>query len=134
VIFHEDFTGASQQVWKNFMEVMNASVLAFEIIGTIAFANCAQLPSVKIPDRCRVGNQAFVSCKNLQSVEVGPTTILGSHVFSTEVNINGKARHKLYDKEITRLPSYVNGGNCKEYGFARSAVEKCLNNKKAEGS
>jgi hypothetical protein len=81
-----------------------------------------------------VGNQAFVSCKNLQSVEVGPTTILGSHVFSTEVNINGKARHKLYDKEITRLPSYVNGGNCKEYGFARSAVEKCLSNKKAEAS
>jgi hypothetical protein len=59
---------------------------------------------------------------------------LGSHVFSTEVNINGKARHKLYDKEITRLPSYVNGGNCKEYGFARSAVEKCLSNKKAEAS
>ncbi len=124
--------------WGAFMNCSRLKTISLPIrlstIGTIAFANCTQLPSVKIPDRCRVGNQAFISCKNLQSVEVGPTTILGSHVFSTEVTINDKVRHKLYDKEITRLPSYVNAGNCKEYGFARSAVEKCMNNKKAEAS
>lgn len=99
-------------------------------IGKLAFAKCAQLPSIKIPDHCRVDNQAFVSCSNLQSVELGPTTTLGHMVFATEVTIGGKVRHALYDKEISRLPSYINIGNCKEYGFSRSSVEKYLSQNK----
>jgi hypothetical protein len=100
-------------------------------IGTIAFANCSQIPSIKIPDQCRVDNQAFVSCTNLQSIELSPTANLGHMVFASEVTIDGRIRHALYDKEITRLPSYINMGNCKEYGFARSSVEKLLNQRKA---
>ena len=48
-----------------------------ENIGKIAFANCSQIPSISIPDRCRVGDMAFVSCTGLQSIEIGSTTILG---------------------------------------------------------
>lgn len=99
-------------------------------IGTVAFANCSQLPSIKIPDHCRVDDQAFVSCTNLQSVELSPTANLGHHVFASEVTIDGKIRHALYDKEIRRLPSYVNMGNCKEYGFSRSSVENLLSQSK----
>ena len=99
-------------------------------IGTIAFANCTQIPSIKIPDQCRVDDQAFVSCSGIQSVELSPTANLGHHVFASEVTINGMVRHALYDKEISRLPSYVNIGNCKEYGFARSSVEKYLSQNK----
>ncbi len=95
-------------------------------IGTIAFANCGQILSVKIPDKCKVDNQAFVSCTNLQSIELSPTVNLGHYVFATEVNIDGKVRHALYDREIRSLPSYVNMGNCTEYGFARPSVEKCI--------
>ena len=101
-------------------------------IGTIAFANCVQIPSVKIPDHCRVDEQAYVSCTNLQSVEVSPTAILGHHVFASEVTLAGKTRHALYDKEIRRLPSYVNAGNCKEYGFSRTSVEKYLSQYKGK--
>jgi hypothetical protein len=59
-------------------------------IETIAFANCKSLPSVIIPDRCRLGDQAFVSCNNLKVVDVPPTVILGHHVFASETIINGK--------------------------------------------
>lgn len=101
-------------------------------IGTIAFGNCSQLPSVKIPDHCRVDDQAFVSCVNLQSVEISPTVVLGHQVFASEVTIKNKVRHALYDKEIIRLPSYVNAGNCREYGLAKSAVEKYLTRNKGK--
>lgn len=93
-------------------------------IETIAFANCSQLPSVTIPDRCRVGNQAFISCTNLHLIDMGTTTILGSYVFASEVKVDGKIRHRLYDKEIRRLPSYVNEGNSREYGLSPASVGK----------
>lgn len=101
-------------------------------IGTIAFGNCSQLPSVKIPDHCRVDDQAFVSCVNLQSVEISPTVVLGHQVFASEVTIKNKVRHALYDKEIIRLPSYVNAGNCREYGLSKSTVEKYLTQNKGK--
>lgn len=93
-------------------------------IETIAFANCSSLVSVKLPDQCRVADQAYVSCDNLQSIELSPTTILGHHVFASEVNVNGKVRHALYTGEVRRMPSYINIGNCNEYGFSASTVEK----------
>lgn len=97
------------------------------VIETIAFANCSSLSSVKIPDQCRVGDQAYMSCSNLQSVELSPTAILGHQVFAREVAVNGKVRHALYNGEIRRLPTYINIGNCNEYGFAVPAVMKLTN-------
>ena len=121
--------------WGAFMNCTRLKTISLPVqltnIGPIAFANCSSLPSVKLPDRCRVGDQAYVGCDNLQSVEVGATTILGSKVFASEVNINGQLRHKLYDREIRRIPSYVNVGNCTEYGFASSAVERVSSKNKA---
>ena len=93
-------------------------------IETIAFANCTSLVSVKLPDQCRVADQAYVSCDNLQSIELSPTTILGHHVFASEVNVDGKVRHSLYTGEIRRIPSYINLGNCNEFGFSKTTVEK----------
>ncbi len=121
--------------WGAFMNcnhLRNISIpVKMKTIETLAFANCVQLLSVKIPDQCRVEKQAFVSCTNLQSVELSPTATLGHHAFASEVTIDGKIRHALYDKEILRLPSYVNIGNCKEYGFSRPAVETYLGKHKA---
>lgn len=121
--------------WGAFMNCSRLKTISLPVgltnIGPIAFANCSSLPSVKLPDRCRVGDQAYVGCDNLQSVEVGATTILGNKVFACEVMVNGQIRHKLYDREIRRIPSYVNAGNCREYGFARSAVEKVSGKNKA---
>ena len=101
-------------------------------IETIAFANCKSLPSVIIPDRCRLGDQAFVSCNNLKVVDVPPTVILGHHVFASETIINGKVRHALYEGEIRRLPSYINIGNCQEYGFSKESVDKCTSKIKSD--
>ena len=103
-------------------------------IETIAFANCGSLSSIKLPERCRVGNKAFASCNNLQTIEMGLTTILGSHVFASEIEINKVIRHRLYNNEIRKLPSYVNVGNCKEYGLARACVENYLDQKKETGN
>ena len=91
-------------------------------IETIAFANCDALPSVQIPDQCRVGDQAFASCDNLKSIELSPTTILGHYVFAGETNIDGMPRHTLYSGEVRRMPAYVNKNNCNEYGFAPSVI------------
>lgn len=93
-------------------------------IETIAFANCSSLVSVKLPEKCRVGDQAYVSCSNLNSIEVSPTTILGHYVFASEVKTGDRVRHSLYNGEIIRLPAYINVNNCNEYGFAKAAVEK----------
>ena len=116
--------------WGAFLNCERLRTISLPIqlqnIGTIAFANCSQISSVKIPDQCRVENQAFANCNNLQSIEVAPTTILGHHVFANEVTIKHKLRHSLYNKEIRRIPAYINLGNCNEYGLARSSVEKYL--------
>lgn len=94
-------------------------------IETIAFANCTALPSVIIPDRCRLGDQAFVSCNNLKIIDVAPTVIIGHQAFASEVVVDGVTRHAMYEGEIRRLPSYVNLGNCQEYGFSKASVDKC---------
>ena len=93
-------------------------------IETIAFANCSSLASVKIPDQCRVADQAFVSCTGLQALELSPTSILGHLVFASEVKIENKIRHALYHGEIRHLPSYINKGNCEQFGFSVAAVER----------
>ena len=96
-------------------------------IETIAFANCTALPSIMIPDRCRVADQAFASCKNLKMIDIAPTTIIGHYAFASEINIDGVTRHALYTGELRRLPSYVNLGNCNEFGFSKESVDKCTN-------
>ena len=95
-------------------------------IETIAFANCWSLTSLKLPDKCRVGDQAFMSCTNLSSLELSPTTMLGHQVFGNEVAVGNKIHHSLYDGEIRKLPSYINVDNCHEYGLAASAVKKVV--------
>jgi hypothetical protein len=103
-----------------------------KIIETIAFANCSSLISVTIPDQCRVGDQAFVSCDNLKSIEMSPTAIIGHHAFASEVNVDNKVRHTLYNGEIIRLPAYINPDNSHEYGLASAAVEKLTKNRAVE--
>lgn len=101
-------------------------------IETIAFAKCSALPSVKLPDHCRVGDLAFVSCTNLKNVEIAPTAMLGRMVFAREQNINGKVSHTLYAGEVRRLPSYINKENCNEYGIDPKAVEDLVDNRAVE--
>lgn len=103
-----------------------------ENIGKIAFANCSQIPSISIPDRCRVGDMAFVSCTGLQSIEIGSTTILGNNVFATERKVAGETVHNPYAREIRRIPPYVNTGNCVGFGLSVAAVENYQ--KRAKGS
>lgn len=98
-------------------------------IGTIAFANCDALASVKIPDQCRVGDQAFASCDNLKSIELSPTSILGHYVFAGETMHEGRPRHTLYSGEVRKVPAYINKENCNEYGFAKSAIESLVANR-----
>lgn len=120
--------------WGAFYNCVRLKTISLPIslnnIETIAFAECNSLPSVKIPERCRVGDKAFASCTNIQNIELGLTTILGSHVFASEVEIDNVIRHRLYNNEIRKLPSYINVGNCKEYGFSRASVENYLDQRK----
>ncbi len=93
-------------------------------VETIAFANCPSITSVKIPDQCRVEEQAFLNCPGIQGIEVSPTASLGKYVFASEVKTDGKTKHTLYNGEILRLPTYINVGNSRTFGIARSAVER----------
>lgn len=115
--------------WGAFMNCTRLRNISLPVqvknIETIAFANCTSLPSVTIPDRCRLGDQAFVSCKEIKMIDIAPTAIIGHHVFASEVVVNGVTRHALYEGEIRRLPSYINLGNCQEYGFSKESVDKC---------
>ena len=117
--------------WGAFLNCVRLRNLSLPVqlknIETIAFANCQALPSINIPDRCRLADQAFVSCTNLKMVDVAPTVILGHHAFAREVEINGVKRHALYEGEIRRLPPYVNVGNCQEFGFSKESVDQCTN-------
>jgi len=101
-------------------------------IETIAFANCTSLPSAIIPERCRVADQAYMSCNNIKMVDIAPTAIIGHLVFADEVMVNGKTRHAMYAGELRRLPSYVNIGNCQEFGLSKESVDKCTNQRKVE--
>lgn len=101
-------------------------------IETIAFANCNSLVSVTIPNQCRVGDQAFVSCDNLKSIELGATSIIGHHVFASEISVNNKVRHSLYTGDIIRVPSYINPDNSHEFGLSKSSVEKLVKGKEME--
>lgn len=116
--------------WGAFMDCYRLRNISMPIqlshIETIAFANCNSLASVKIPDNCRVDNQAFVSCDNLKSIELGATSIIGHHVFASEINQGNRVRHTLYNGEIVRLPAYINPDNGHEFGLGRSSVEKCV--------
>lgn len=125
-----DLTEIGWGAFLNCSRLRNISLpVQVRLIETIAFANCNSLASVTIPDQCRVGDQAFVSCDNLRSIEMSPTAIIGHHAFASEVNINNKVRHSLYNGEIIRLPAYVNPDNSHEYGLASAAVEKLTKNR-----
>jgi len=117
--------------WGAFMNcshLRNFSMpLQLRSIETIAFANCTSLPSVTIPERCRIADQAFVSCTNVKMIDIAPTAIIGHYAFAHEVTYNGKKRHALYEGELRRLPAYVNVGNSNEFGFSKESVDKCTN-------
>ena len=121
-------TELTEMGWGAFLNctrLRNISLpIQLKLIETIAFANCSSLVSVTIPDQCRVGDQAFVSCDNLKSIEMSPTAIIGHHAFASEINMNNKIRHALYNGEIIRIPPYINPNNSNEYGIASEAVEK----------
>ena len=95
-------------------------------IETLAFGQCGSLTNVRIPAQCRVGNQAFISCFSLKSINLGSTTILGDYVFASEVTVDNKVRHAMYDGEILGLPTYVNALNCNSFGLSKKVVEKCM--------
>jgi len=122
--------------WGAFMNCTHLRNISLPItlrnIETIAFANCSALPSITIPDRCRLADQAFVSCRNVKMIDVAPTAIIGHHTFATEVEVSGKKRHALYSGELRRLPSYVNLGNCNEFGFSKESVDKCTNKEQSD--
>lgn len=99
-------------------------------IGTIAFANCYNLNSIKIPDQCLVQEQAFLNCVGIRSIEVSPTATLGNYVFASETTIEGKVRHTLYNYEVSRLPAYINTGNCHNYGLSKDVVDRYNNGKR----
>ena len=65
-------------------------------------------------------------------VDIAPTAIIGHLVFANEVNINGKTRHAMYAGELRHIPSYINIGNCQEFGLSKASVDKCTNQQKAE--
>ena len=117
--------------WGAFLNCIHLRNISIPIqtksIETIAFANCVSLPSIIIPDRCRLADQTFVSCSNLKVIDIAPTAIIGHQAFASEVTVNGKVRHSLYQGEIRRLPSYVNLGNCSEFGLSKESVDKCTN-------
>lgn len=128
-----DVTSIGWAAFMNCSHLRTISIPSYvKNIETVAFANCSSLTSVTIPSQCRVEDQAFVSCNNLQSIDISPNAILGHYVFVNEMNINGAVRHSLYTGEIRRIPSYVNSGNCREYGIAKSAMEKCVSHGAAE--
>ena len=93
-------------------------------IGSCAFANCKSLNSVKIPDQCQVQDQAYLNCSGVRSIEVSPTATLGQYVFASEVTIDGKVRHTLYNDEVRRLPISINSRNCHFYGLAKEVLER----------
>ncbi len=96
-------------------------------IGAAAFANCTSLTSVRIPSLTRVDDMAFLSCSSLSVIELGINTQLGKAVFATEAQqSDGLTMHYYYDGEIRSLPRGVNSENCKEYGLAKTAVDRCL--------
>jgi len=125
-------TNISEIGWGAFLNCSHLRTISLPVmlrnIETIAFANCSSLTSVKIPDQCRVGDQAFANCTNVRSLELSPTTMLGHHVFVSEVRYQGRIRHALYNGEIRRLPSYINKDNCHEFGLASPTVAKLTSN------
>ena len=114
--------------WGAFMDcerLVNISLpKQLKSIGTIAFANCRSLTSVKVPDQCHVQDQAFLNCSSVRSIEVSPTATLGQYVFASEVTLEGKVRHTLYNDEVRRLPISINSRNCHFYRSAKGALER----------
>ena len=106
--------------WGAFMNcgrLRNISIpLQTKSIETIAFANCVSLPSIIIPDRCRLADQAFVSCTNLKVIDIAPTAIIGHHAFANEILYNGKPRDKCTTKEKSNA----------DYDYATSDVDTII--------
>ena len=114
--------------WGAFMDCERLVNIALpkqlKSIGTIAFANCRSLTSVKVPDQCHVQDQAFLNCSSVRSIEVSPTATLGRYVFASEIRVDGKVRHTLYNDEVRRLPIQINSRNGHTYGFSKDAIER----------
>lgn len=121
--------------WGAFYNCTRLSNISLPIsvrkIGTIAFANCTSLHSIKIPDQCRVQEQAYLNCSGISSIEVSPTATLGQYVFAKETMLDGQIRHALYNREVRRLPSYINSGNCHNFGFAKDVIERLQSGKQS---
>ena len=100
-------------------------------IEAIAFANCGALSSVKIPNQCRVGEKAYASCRGLNSLEIDSTVILDHNVFVTEVNVNGRLSHSMYNGVVRSIPPYINANNCERYGLSKSSVKSLASNRTA---
>ena len=118
--------------WAAFLNCRNLFSFSMPVnvkkIETIAFANCASLRSMKIPNLCRIEDQAFLSCTNLSSIEIGTNSLIGKAAFATEVVENGQTSHKPYNRQILGLPATINTDNCLEYGLAKEAVAVYLKN------
>lgn len=114
--------------WGAFMNCTNLHDLSLPsnlgLIETVAFANCSSIPSLRIPDQCRVGEQAFISCTNIKMLDISPTSLIGTYAFAKEDELDGTIRHSLYNGELQRLPTYITAKNCNEYGIAQATVEK----------
>ena len=127
VVFHG---GVEEIGWGAFFNCTHLRTISLperlRNIEAIAFGQCSSLSNVRVPEQCRVGNQAFVSCTNLKSISLGATTILGDYVFASEVTVDNKVRHAMYDGEILGLPAYINAMNCNSFGLSKKVVEKCI--------
>lgn len=112
--------------WGAFLNCANLRGLSLpestERIETIAFANCKSLPSVTIPDKCRVEDQAYLSCSNLSTLSISATSIIGHKVFASEVKTTNGIKHTSCDAEIKKLPAYINISNCEQYGLSVASV------------
>ena len=102
-------------------------------IETIAFANCRSLPSVTVPEHCRLEDQAFVSCSGLKQISVGLTTIMGNACFAKEEKVGNRYVHVPLDAEIKQMPVYVTAQNGTHYGLSESSVERYVGRQSVEG-
>ena len=127
---------------KKKLDVRKVSIgIGITRIGSCAFAFCQSLQEVVFEgtDVKEIGWGAFMNCSRLRNISlpiqlsvIETTSVIGHHVFASEVNMNNRVRHSLYGGEIVKLPSYINPDNSHEFGLAKSAVEKVVKGREME--